>query len=638
MIKNGLNLSILILIDNAGQKTYICNMILDNNIKRKINILPDFLANQIAAGEVVQKPESVVKELVENSIDSGADTIVVLVKNAGKQLIHIVDNGSGMSKDDLELSVLRHATSKIISSEDLENINTLGFRGEALASISSVAHLEIRTRRQEDEHGWKLISEPNTIPVIEPVNTDVGTQVFVRNLFYNVPARRKFLKSNITEFRYISDTMMKFSLGNLKIRFTFYDDDNLIFDLWPGSSSDRMIKLLGKNMTGKLLQIDFENEFISITGLIGLPESAKSNRSGQFLFLNNRNIISRSINHAVYTAFENIIEKNSHPVYCISLKIDPHKVDVNVHPQKHEVKFDDERPVYNSVLLAVRDALRKFNIIPDGFESSTDIRSPFMKSGDENDEKILVNRMTGEIIDSSISNLPNRSYSSERNSESPSGVRFEGNLRTAYEELFNSDNLPTNDFTELISGLLDEISSSNFNLINNELLFSVIDDRVFIVDIRSAIERIIYDSVYKTDIIKAESQNLLFPEVFELDNNLSEVLIQLLPDLNKIGFEMEIVAGKVTLYAVPTNIESSNSEKLLKEFATDYLSDNRTSHKEKLAGVYAKRTANNMLTSVTAESLISIMIKLLESDLPSVSPSGSRVLRTLGINELRNLF
>ena len=322
-------------------------------MNNRIHILPEYIANQIAAGEVVQRPESVVKELVENSMDAGAEQISVVVRGSGKQLIHINDNGSGMTRDDLALSTKRHATSKIQTVQDLEHIMTLGFRGEALASIGAVAHLEIRTRMQEDEIGWKLTAEPLKDDTIEPFKSEKGTQIFVRNLFFNVPARKKFLRSDLTEFRHISETMLKFALARPDIRFTFYDADSLIFDVKPSSLEQRIVALMGERSASQLIPVEFAAPLVKVSGFVGQPSMAKQSRSGQYFFLNGRAITNRALTHAVFFPFEHLLDKNSHPFFVLNIEIDAEKVDVNVHPQKHEVKFDDERMVYNTIQQAV---------------------------------------------------------------------------------------------------------------------------------------------------------------------------------------------------------------------------------------------------------------------------------------------
>ncbi|HOQ48760.1 MAG TPA: DNA mismatch repair endonuclease MutL, partial [Candidatus Kapabacteria bacterium] len=315
----------------------------------QIKILPEYIANQIAAGEVVQRPESVVKELVENSLDAGATSIGIVVKGSGKTLIHVLDNGKGMSREDLELAPLRHSTSKILTQEDLEKIQTYGFRGEALASISAVASMEIRTKRAQDEHGWSLRSEPNQPFQISPVKCDNGTQVFVRNLFFNVPARKKFLKSDITEYRYITETITRFAVIHFDKRLVYYDSDNLVYDLHPSSQEERIKNVFGENIANEIAKVEFSNDLVSIQGFIGKPAAARPTGNYQHLFVNNRPVVSKNLNYAIFAPFEHLLEKNYKPFYVINIEIDPRKVDINIHPQKHEVKFDDEKMIFSAL-------------------------------------------------------------------------------------------------------------------------------------------------------------------------------------------------------------------------------------------------------------------------------------------------
>jgi len=372
--------------------------------KNNIQILPDFIANQIAAGEVVQRPESVVKELVENSIDANATSIAIFINDAGKSSIHIVDNGFGMSKENLALAPLRHATSKIHSAKDLEEIKTFGFRGEAIPSISSVALLEIRTKQKGDEHGWKLISEPQKEFKIEPATIgtveESGTQFFVKNLFYNVPARRKFLKANPTEQKYIYETVQKFAISNPDKRFIFYDNDSLIFDVKPETLCDRIksvLKINNKNSNDEqLLEVAFEVNDIKISGFIGQPQLARKVNPIQYLFLNGRSINSKNLSYAVYSAFENLIEKNLKPFFILNINLDYKTVDVNVHPQKSEVKFEDEKLVYNCVRKAVQESLKLHNFVPD-LIGKTPMNTASEEIIDSEKNIIFVDKKTGEI-------------------------------------------------------------------------------------------------------------------------------------------------------------------------------------------------------------------------------------------------
>jgi DNA mismatch repair protein MutL len=474
--------------------------------KNKIRILPDFIANQIAAGEVVQRPESVVKELVENSLDAGADSIAVVVKGAGKQLIHIIDNGYGMDKEDLALSVKRHATSKIISQEDLESIMSYGFRGEALASIASVAGLEIRTKRKADEVGWKLISDPMKEPVIEPCMTDNGTQIFVKNLFYNVPARRKFLRANLTEFRYISDTMIKFALSKPKVRFTFYDDDTLIFDAKSSSIEDRIANILGEEVKQSLVIVGLENEDIRITGFTGTPNTAKTSRTHQYFFLNGRSIISKSLSHAVYSAYDTILEKNQYPFFLINMEIDPRNIDINVHPQKHEVKFDNERFVYNAVNNAVMRGLQKGNFIPLFNLEESESKMPFIRA---DEDKFLINKNTGEIIrnqnDMPLFSGGAGSFQQRSFERDPDSRGFNKPELSSYEAIFGSQDQEI--FTEKEKRTYDR-----FLQLHNTYITMETERSIMLIDQHSAHIRILFERTQKA-LKKGNksSQQLLYP-------------------------------------------------------------------------------------------------------------------------------
>ncbi|MEJ2615706.1 MAG: DNA mismatch repair endonuclease MutL, partial [Ignavibacteriaceae bacterium] len=319
---------------------------------KRIKILPENISSKIAAGEVVQRPESVVKELMENSIDAGADTIELIVKRAGKSLIQVVDNGIGMNEDDAIICIQKHATSKIFSYEDLEAISTLGFRGEALSSIWAVSQVEIKTETKDEE----IIKEKGSFPK--------GTSISVKNLFYNIPARRNFLKTDATELKHIIDTFNKISLSHPDLNFKFYNNDDLIFNFTAGDLEKRIKQVFADNMLDALIPVEERTDFISLYGYIGKPALLKKSKGEQYLFLNSRFVLSRQINHAVFTAYENILEKGDYPFFILFLDINPKRIDVNVHPSKLEVRFEDERDVYNFVLAVIKKSLGTHDLVP----------------------------------------------------------------------------------------------------------------------------------------------------------------------------------------------------------------------------------------------------------------------------------
>ncbi len=631
----------------------------DKHSETTINILPDFIANQIAAGEVVQRPQSVVKELVENAIDAGADTIAVIIRQAGKQLIHVVDNGSGMNDKDLLLSTKRHATSKIKTQNDLEEILTYGFRGEALASISSVASLEIRTKRNDDELGWKLTAEPNREQNIEPAANETGTQVFVKNLFYNVPARRKFLKSNLTEFRHISDTMTKFALSNPDKRFTFYDGDTLIFDLFPSTPEQRIRDAIGPETTDSLIKLGFENKSMKIYGYLGNPVIAKNNRSGQFLFMNGRSIISRSLSHAIYKTLEKLIDKDRHPVYIINIDIDPKRVDVNVHPQKNEVKFDDEQYIYNCLTETLNKALQAENLTPDFSLAEFSAKAPFFTE-ESAKGRIAINRETGEIIDnenempravSSSSFTSPRPYENDSyRSPIPDRDNFGRKEQSAYDAIFGGkkdsfDEIPHTPTTGNRHEIDIEIKQLKADIwqLRSRYLLLLKPDSITLVDKRAAHIRILYErSLKNIEGNPTSSQELLFPERITLSPVKFTILNEILTELNSIGFFIDLKNdNSVEISAIPSDLNSGAAEKALGDIIDSFekmQGNANSSRKEKIAESFAVRSAirdDKILGEKEAESLIK---ELLQCSNPYRAPNGRRIMMELQGAEIDKIF
>lgn len=624
----------------------------ENEHKPTIRILPDFIANQIAAGEVVQRPESVIKELVENAMDAGADTIVVVVRDAGKSLMHVVDNGYGMSRADLELSIKRHATSKIYSADDLERIRTYGFRGEALASISSVANIEIRTKRAADTVGWKLTAEPNKEQEIMPGGAENGTQVFVRNLFYNTPARRKFLKSNLTEFRHISTTMMKFAIINPDKRFTFYDGDNLIFDFHPQKVPERIIAAMGREFESALMRVKSLTDEIKISGYIAEPHLARQSRSGQFLYLNRRSISSRMLSHAIFTAFERLIDKGLHPVYMINLEIDPERVDINVHPQKQEVKFDNEKYIYDLLHKAAAEALQNHALIP-GIEfeeqvSSNPIRA--MKQS-EGGETILVNRQTGEIVDPGNSKRPDLASNESFRSGPPEKEfrHFDNERRgpvsdqemSAFDALFGKSEKGSPN-TALPRRIENQEDKRSFQL-GNKFIAIISRDSLLLLDQQESHRRILYEKALKTlKSGKGESQELLFAESVKLNPAQTAALKEIEKDLQKIGFYFKRVdEATLSLVSVPVDIKSGEEVKTFIEVIENFESGagpDDEKRKEKMARAFSVRAAVKTGDKLNAEEMNMIFDNLGYCENPNYGPDGNPTRINLSLEDLNKLF
>ncbi len=618
-----------------------------------IQILPDFIANQIAAGEVVQRPESIVKELVENAIDAGADTVSVVARDAGKQLIHIVDNGKGMSREDLLLSIRRHATSKIRSAEDLQKIQSLGFRGEALASIASVANLEIRTRRPGDEHGWRLTATPQREAIVEACSMDPGTQVFVRNLFFNVPARRKFLRSNLTEFRHIADTMLKFALCRHQLRFVFFEDDALMYDLKPAAPQARIGDVLGAQFAEALLPIEEEPGPVRVHGFTGQPGQAKKTRAHQFFFLNGRSIISRQLNHAVMTAYEHLLEKGQFPPFVLYLELDPERVDVNVHPQKHEVKFEDDRLAYNAVQRAVVSALRRHNLAPEAQFSQHVADTPFEKISFGEPGKArqtaLVNRLTGEVLEggggSSAGGTAAAGRMADQRERSAPITQRE---LSAYEALFGTDSNSARSEPEVIDSAAprsrqDEVSAKFTWQLHKKYILQQTADGLSIVDQQAAHRRILFDRAMRA--IQGEmaySQELLFPVRLSLDVADRSLLKELEPDLVRLGFVMEAAEDEsFEIRAIPFDVRSGGEESALRELLDAFREIRQLGDRDErraLAASYAAKAAIRSGERMSVEAMKALLEDLSASESPHFSPDGRPIAIELSLEELDRRF
>lgn len=648
---------------------------------KPIQILPEFIANQIAAGEVVQRPESVIKELVENSFDAGADTIMVVVKEAGKQLIHIVDNGYGMSKSDLALACRRHATSKVYDTEDLEAIRTFGFRGEALASIASVANIEIRTTRNGEPHGWKLTAEPMKTEIIEPFAIENGTQIFVRNLFYNIPVRKKFLRTNLTEFRYISDTMIKFALSKPNIRFIFYDEDTLIFDAKPSNLRNRISQIIGESTANSIIPVNHSQDGIQVFGYIGLPSIAKQSKSNQYLFLNDRSIQSKSISHAVFSAYEHLLEKSKHPFFVLNIQLDYKKYDVNVHPQKHEVKFDDEKLIYNLVHRAVVRALAENNIVQDTALQSISSLSPFERVVVENESNstdiLLVNKSTGEIVDQKP-NFANDNFQFSSNNNYNSSNSYRGNFNNASQYIKPPLNFDVNIFNhtpsqttfantsnpefdsyssansafnapissskeiELLKRFVSDELNFNFFQIHSKYLIFEIPTGVLLADQHAAHERILYEkAIKKMNKLFANSQQLLFPQVVNL--SLSEITVaqEIREELEALGYEFELTENGAIVKSIPLDDAYNHETILLNEIIEQYIAEQKIRHSDKrdyLAASFACKAAIKTGQRMSKAETMRLFQDLLKCEMPYCCPHGRPIVIELSLYQLDKLF
>ncbi len=607
----------------------------------KIIILPDNLSNKIAAGEVVQRPESVVKELIENAIDANATSIELIVKQAGKSLIQICDDGTGMNEEDALLCILKHATSKIKTFEDLESIKTLGFRGEALSSIAAVCQLEIRTETHDNEMGTLLKIESENEITTEKISTSKGTCVSVKNIFYNIPARRKFLKSDSTELKHIIDTFNRLSLAHPEINFKFYNSENLVFDYKAGSLEDRIQQVFADNMLDALIPVVERTDYLSLHGYIGKPSIFRKSRGDQFLFLNKRFVINKNINHAVFASFENILEKGDYPFFILFLTIDPSKVDVNIHPSKLEVKFDDEKDIYNFVISVIRKSIGTHDLVPHmSFESATDQGeklgfNPFnaVNKNDFSDRPVFERNdarertaVTDEDIDLVFSSLTKNILPDKNSSSNSDYEKTENKIDGQFERSAST-----------------EIETSFIIQLHNKYILSQIKSGLMIIDQHAAHERILYEKVLaRLDANMPFSQQLLFPIKIQFDLASYEILTELDLMITKLGFRLKYLPKNyLMIEGVPDDIKSGSEEKILREFISEYVNNRTEKHleeKDNIAKSYSCKAAIKAGDKLSEKEMRLLIDQLFSSSMPYVCPHGRPIVIKISLEEFDRRF
>lgn len=644
----------------------------------RIQQLPDVLANKIAAGEVVQRPESVVKELVENALDAGATQVAVTVRGAGKSLIYISDNGCGMEEDDAQRAFLRHATSKITSQEDLDRIMTLGFRGEALAAIAAVAQVELKTRVEGEELGTLVRAENGAIVEVTKTACERGTSIAVKNLFFSVPARRKFLKSNATEFKHIAETMQRFALAYPAVRFTLSEDDSLVMNVRAGTLEDRIRDLYNESMLNALLPFEADAEGISARGYIGRPNFARRSKSDQYLFLNGRSITSKVLSHAVFTGYEHLLDAQSYPPYIIFLEVDPERVDVNVHPTKSEVKFDDESAVYSLLQAATRAALGRFNLtpamtMPGGTAPNG---APGAGTTGETAESVIAALRFAlpqydrpEAFPKSPTGTPRPDAPPRPWADRPAdrnagrGGMDQDVLRQLFGEpamrnapapgtnaapegeLFNAPPPGSQNIHEQQVRAIEEGTDARRGLwqIHNKYILSQIRSGVMIVDQHVAHERILYERALESmRAAMPMSQQLLFP--LEVKSSPSEfaLLRELRSDLSAIGFDIALEApDRVTVHGVPTDVRPGQEGAILRELLDQYEEYQRlgmTDQRDLVAASFACRASIKAGDPLSQEEMLNLIEQLFATSMPYVCPHGRPIVIRIDLGELDRRF
>lgn len=608
-----------------------------------ITLLPDNIANQIAAGEVIQRPASAVKELLENAVDAGATSIQLHITDAGKSLIQVIDNGKGMSETDARLCFERHATSKIKNIEDLFHIRTMGFRGEALASVAAVAQVELKTRRAEDELGTYIEVENSIVRKQEACSCPVGTNISMKNLFFNVPARRNFLKSNAAEMRHIVDEFIHVTLAFPNIFFSLTSNGQQVFHLEAANPKQRFLQLLGHQYSTKLVAVKESTDYLDINGFVGKPEAAKKTRGDQYFFVNNRFIRSAYLNHAVTSAFDALLPKDSFPVYALYIDLDPSQVDINVHPTKQEIKFEDEKIVYAFVQAAIKHALAQFSISPSiDFSLNADIiqtdavSQPFTQqkietiTASELYKKFSQKHQAHLIEPSERSALKHwKDFYTDIQPVSNTGNTYLGFETTAYQQ-------------QPVTGPAIILDASFFQL-HQTYIIAPLQNGFLLIHQQHAHERILYEKYLNNVQNKqAVTQQSLFPATLDLSSQDAALLHEMLPDLELLGYKIELFGkSSFIIQGVPADILKGNEKhsiELLLEQFKHFSNELRFSQREKLIHCMARQQAIKAGQFLTDKEMKTLTEELFNCAMPAVAPNGNPVFVEFSDEQLLKMF
>jgi DNA mismatch repair protein MutL len=642
-------------------------------MSKYINILPEIIINKIAAGEVIQRPESAVKELIENAIDAGSTTIKLLVKDAGKTLIQVIDNGSGIYPEDAEVCFIRHSTSKIFSEDDLEAIHTLGFRGEALASMAAVAQVELKTRTEDAELGTMVNIENSKVVNKEPCSCEKGTSVSIKNLYYNTPARRNFLKSDSTELKHIVDTFMRFCISYPEIKFIFINNGSIVYDLDSSDLFDRIVSVFKnykKESFEKKEDIIYFTEtldFLQIKGFIAKPQFLRKNKGEQYIFLNRRYIQNRMINHAISTAYETATRVSGYPFFILFLSIDPKKIDVNVHPSKLEAKFDDERAIYHIITTVIKKSLASSDLTPGLDLENTNIGFGFEKKLTDDNFKNIPNKMSSNdwsFKEKSFEKNGNWQSSNKEQWAKPVSRNDKTFLLSDYSNLYKADDYtkPTvinegeqSKKEEDIFLTFDDDTNPNHKSINTgqivplnvwqihcKYIVAQIASGIIVIDQHVAHERILYEKALKFLNNKIPlSQQLLFPITINLSLQDYEIAKELLEDLKNLGFEIKLFSNNsVVLDGIPSDVKLGNEENILKEIIYDirnYKEPNMDT-KDFLAKTFSCKAAIKFGDSLSQIEMMALIDQLFATEMPYVCPHGRPIVVKISVDELDKKF
>lgn len=609
-----------------------------------IQLLPDSVANQIAAGEVVQRPASAVKELMENALDAGSTSITLLVKDAGKTLIQVIDNGCGMSETDARMSFERHATSKIRKADDLFAIRTMGFRGEALASIAAIAQVELKTKRIGDELGVKINIEGSEVKSQEACLCPEGSSLSIKNLFYNIPARRNFLKNDAVELRHIIDEFQRVTIPNPTIAFSLHHNSTEIFHLEPGSLKQRLMAIFGNSYNTRLVPVEEDTSIVKIKGFIIKPEFAKKTRGEQFFFLNKRYIKNPYLHHAVQSAFEELLPKDSYASYFLLLDVDPKTIDINIHPTKTEVKFEDEKTVYAFLRSAVKKSLGQFNIAPSiDFNQETHlynmplkpidgiIKQPVIKV-DPNFNPFKTDTPADyKPSEREISNRANWEKMYSRHADNQ--LSFEIKKEDEPQQTIDAD----------WDGEFQESNKKLTYQLHNKYILSPIKTGFIVIDQQGAHERILYEGVLESfEKHKSATQQELFPKTIELNTPDFALVKELQTEINEIGFDIrEFGKNTFIIHGVPADTVNYDSAALLEGVIENYkqnLQELKSNKRENLARSMARNMSVKSGKTLTQDEMNNLIDELFACKMPYSTPGGKPTITTFSNDELDRRF
>ena len=619
-----------------------------------IQLLPDSIANQIAAGEVVQRPASAVKELLENAIDAGSTEIKLFLKDAGKTLIQVIDNGCGMSDTDARMSFERHATSKIRTTNDLFAIRTMGFRGEALASIAAIAHVELKTRRQIDELGTKIIMEGSKVLSQEPCQAPSGTSIQIKNLFYNIPARRKFLKSNAVEMRHIVEEFQRIALANPDIFFSMHHNNSEVFHLPKGNIRQRIVNVFGKYSNKKLVPIEEHTDVIGLKGFIGKPEFSKKTRGEQYFFVNNRFIKSPYLHHAIMAAYDDLIQSDTYPLYVVFLEIDPEKIDINVHPTKQEIKFDDEKLIYNYLKVTIKHALGQYSITPSlDFEREGGM-TPY--SNEANSPTNRINIEKPKSLDFGKNDFGDKEEKQRKKNNLQNWQQlYQGLQKMQSESIDETEEKTPSDNTVTINSKWNENHpiddhSKSFSQevraayqVHGTYIINQIKSGFLVIDQQAAHQRILYEKYLESLQRKqASTQKELFPIEVVINKNDVDIFKEMLPQIEKLGFEIKLKSDtEIEVHGIPSDISNDFNikgaiESLLEQYKINL--DLDLSINETIAMSLAKSTCVKHGKKMTELEMKTLIDQLFACEMPYKSPTGRNCFITIELDELDQRF